>query len=65
MTQVLAAALLANGQTRDLDAILTRVARVLAYEYESKNKSNAEFNHRKQTPFFYSTLTAKVCFKQK
>jgi len=62
--QVLAAALTANGSTADLDSILTRVAKVVATEYETKNK-HEEWNMKKQIPFVYSTLTSKVYFPPK
>jgi len=63
--QVLAAALMANGATHDLLTIMTRVARVVATEYETKNKTVEQFSEKKQIPFVYSTLTAKVHFPPK
>lgn len=62
--QVLGAALTANGSSRDLDSILTRVAKVVAKEYVS-NSRHEQWNLKKQIPFVYSTLTAKVHFPPK
>jgi len=62
--QVLGASLLVNSYKQDLMTILTKVARVVAREYES-NSSNKDFNAKKQIPFIYSTLTNKLLFKHK
>lgn len=62
--QVLGAALTANAATHDLDSIMTRVAKVVATEYISNSK-HEEWNEKKQIPFVYSTLTAKVYFPPK
>ena len=44
---------------RDIVSILTLVGRRVSREYESMS-SRKEFNNKKQTPFFYSTLTMKL-----
>ena len=44
---------------RDIVSILTLVNKKVTQEYESQS-SRREFNHKKQTPFFYSTLTMKL-----
>ena len=62
--QVLGASLLVNSYKYDLVTILTKVARVIAREYES-NSSFKDFNQKKQIPFMYSTLTNKLFLKQK
>ena len=62
--QVLGAALTANAATHDLDSIMTRVAKVVATEYISNSKYE-QWNEKKQIPFVYSTLTAKVYFPPK
>ena len=48
-----------SGQQRDLISLLTIVAKRVSIEYESSS-SKKEFNNKKQTPFFYSTLRYKV-----
>ena len=40
--------------SRDVLSLLTLINRRVTKEYES-NSSRSEFNHKKQTPFFYST----------
>jgi len=62
--QVLGWALMANGQSHDLLTILAKVNKVVAREYES-NSSRSEFNHKKQTPFIYSTLTHRLFLRQR
>jgi len=57
--QVLGPALLTNCQDHDILTILSKVAKVVATEYES-NSSRTEFNNKKQIPFIYSTLTNKL-----
>ena len=64
LIQVLGAALTANAATHDLDSIMTRVAKVVATEYISNSKYE-QWNEKKQIPFVYSTLTAKVYFSPK
>ena len=49
---------------RDLVTMLTITSNRVAREYESSS-SREEFNNKKQTPFFYSTLTQKLYFDQK
>ena len=44
---------------RDITSILTKVCRQVTKEYESMS-SRREFNNKKQTPFFYSTLSLKL-----
>ena len=44
---------------RDVVSILTNINKKVSQEYESQS-SRREFNHKKQTPFFYSTLTMKL-----
>lgn len=44
---------------RDLVSILTLVSQRVSKEYESMS-SRKEFNNKKQTPFFYSTLCMKL-----
>jgi hypothetical protein len=44
---------------RDVIAMLTRVNKRVTREYES-HSSRRDFNNKKQTPFFYSTLTMKL-----
>jgi len=61
--QVLGSALLANYADQDMLTILSKVAKVVATEYES-NSSRSEFNNKKQIPFIYSTLTNKLFFQQ-
>ena len=46
-------------KNRDILSILTLVGRRVTREYESVS-SRKEFNNKKQTPFFYSTLRYKV-----
>ena len=46
-------------QQRDLLSLLTIVAKRVSIEYESSS-SRKDFNNKKQTPFFYSTLRYKV-----
>jgi hypothetical protein len=43
---------------------MTRVAKVVATEYISNSKYE-QWNEKKQIPFVYSTLTAKVYFPPK
>lgn len=62
--QSLVAILEKEANARDVFDILTRVNRRVALEYES-NSSRKEFNHKKQTPFFYSTLTLKLYWDEK
>merc|ERR1711936_609168 len=62
--QVLGPALLTNCQDHDILTILSKVAKVVATEYES-NSSRTEFNNKKQIPFIYSTLTNKLVIKPK
>jgi len=62
--QVLGWALMRNGQSHDLLTILAKVGKVVAREYES-NSSRSEFNHKKQTPFIYSTLTHRLFLRQR
>ena len=62
--QVLGAALTANAKTRDLETILTRVAKVVSTEYISNSKYE-QWNEKKQIPFVYSTLTKRVFFTPK
>ena len=62
--QVLVAALTANAATHNLDSIMARVAKVVATEYISNSKYE-QWNDKKQIPFVYSTLTAKVYFPPK
>jgi len=62
--QVLGQALTANHPTRDLETILTRVARVVSTEYISNSKYE-QWNMKKQIPFVYSTLTKQVYFTPK
>jgi len=61
--QVLGSALLANYADQDMLTILSKVAKVVATEYES-NSSRSEFNNKKQIPFIYSTLTNKLFIQQ-
>lgn len=49
---------------RDLVTMLTMTSKRVAREYESSS-SREEFNNKKQTPFFYSTLTQKLFFDPK
>ncbi len=49
---------------RDIVTMLTMTAKRVAREYESSS-SRKEFNNKKQTPFFYSTLTQKLYFDEK
>ena len=49
---------------RDLVTLLTITSNRVAREYESSS-SREEFNNKKQTPFFYSTLTQKLFFDPK
>ena len=44
---------------QDIVSILTSVNKKVGIEYESQS-SRRDFNHKKQTPFFYSTLTMKL-----
>jgi hypothetical protein len=44
---------------RDVQDLFMQVTRVVGREYES-NSNNSEYNLKKQTPFLYSTLTAKL-----
>ena len=44
---------------QDIVSILTTVNKKVSQEYESQS-SRRDFNHKKQTPFFYSTLTMKL-----
>jgi len=60
--QVLGWALQANHGTEDLATIMAKVGQVVAREYES-NSSRTEYNHKKQTPFVYSTLTNRLFLK--
>ena len=53
-----------EAKDRDIVSILTLVGRRVAREYESLS-SRKEFNNKKQTPFFYSTLTMKLYFDNK
>jgi len=53
-----------NVSNQDVLSLLTLVNRRITKEYES-NSSRSEFNHKKQTPFFYSTLTLKVFWDPK
>ena len=46
-------------QQRDLMSLLTIVSKRVSIEYESSS-SKKEFNNKKQTPFFYSTLRYKI-----
>lgn len=62
--QVLGSALLTNYADQDVLTILSKVAKVVATEYES-NSSRAEFNNKKQIPFIYSTLTNKLFIQPK
>ena len=48
-----------EGQQRDLMSLLTIITKRVSIEYESSS-SKKEFNNKKQTPFFYSTLRYKV-----
>ena len=48
-----------SGQQRDLISLLTIISKRVSIEYESSS-SKKEFNNKKQTPFFYSTLRYKV-----
>lgn len=63
-TQVLGSALMANYMDQDILTILSKVAKVVATEYES-NSSRSEFNNKKQIPFIYSTLTNKLFIQPK
>jgi len=62
--QVLGSALLANYADQDMLTILSKVAKVVAFEYES-NSSRSEFNNKKQIPFIYSTFTNKLYIQPK
>ena len=62
--QVLGSALLTNYADQDMLTILSKVAKVVATEYES-NSSRTEFNNKKQIPFIYSTLTNKLFIQPK
>ena len=53
-----------NVSNHDVLSLLTLMNRRITKEYES-NSSRSEFNHKKQTPFFYSTLTLKVFWDPK
>ena len=53
-----------NNENRDILSMLTLVARRVTQEYESMS-SRKEFNNKKQTPFFYSTLTLKLYLEEK
>ena len=57
---------LENRETEhhDILSLLTLVARRVTTEYESMS-SRKEFNNKKQTPFFYSTLTLKLYLDEK
>lgn len=57
-------AVLEKSGNRDIFSLLTQVNRRVTHEYES-NSSRKEFNHKKQTPFFYSTLTLKFYLEKK
>ena len=52
------------NENRDILSMLTLVARRVTQEYESMS-SRKEFNNKKQTPFFYSTLTLKLYLEEK
>ncbi len=52
------------GQGLDIYSLLTLVNRRVSLEYES-NSSRRDFNGKKQTPFFYSTLNLKLYLDQK
>eukprot|EP00092_Neocalanus_flemingeri_P030278 GFUD01032869.1.p1 GENE.GFUD01032869.1~~GFUD01032869.1.p1 ORF type:complete len:133 (-),score=16.13 GFUD01032869.1:15-413(-) len=62
--QVLGAVLSANASTRDLASMMTMVAKGVATEFETISSTN-EWNGKKQMPFIYATLTAKVFFPTK
>ena len=51
-------------QQRDLISLLTVVVKRVSIEYESSS-SRKDFNNKKQTPFFYSTLRYKVYLREK
>jgi hypothetical protein len=53
-----------NGHEADIYSLLTTVAKVVCTEYISSS-SREEFNDKKQSPFFYSTLTHKLYFDKK
>lgn len=53
-----------DASKRDLLSLLTQVSNRVANEYESSS-SRRDFNFKKQTPFFYSTLTLKLYFDPK
>ena len=48
-----------TGQQRDLLSLLTIISKRVSIAYESSS-SKKEFNNKKQTPFFYSTLRYKI-----
>ncbi len=49
---------------RDVLTMLTMTNRLVTREYESSS-SHPDFNDKKQTPFFYSTLTYKFYLEPK
>ena len=53
-----------ENENRDILSMLTLVARRVTQEYESMS-SRKEFNNKKQTPFFYSTLTLKLYLEER
>ena len=53
-----------EASNRDILSLLTLVTRRVVKEYESVS-SKQEFNHKKQTPFFYSTLSLKLYWDPK
>ena len=61
---MLGSALITNYKDQDVLTILSKVAKVVATQYES-NSSRSEFNNKKQIPFIYSTLTNKLFIQPK
>ena len=52
------------GQKRDVMTLLTITSKRVAIDYESSS-SRKDFNNKKQTPFFYSTLRYKLFLNPK
>ena len=52
------------SQRRDMLTLLTIISKRVALDYESAS-SRREFNNKKQTPFFYSTLRYKLYLSPK
>ena len=44
---------------------MTQVNRVVGREFQSDSPAMPGFHKKKQTPFFYSTLTAKLLLRPK